>query len=188
MPRPPLRMITTFGLGALRPAPGTWGSLPPCVLAAALAFTPIGVGQGSSQAAWVFVNVMLAVAAVFSWACIADGERAEARFGAKDPSNVVADETAGMALTLCALPWTRMARVDEFFVRTLGVSAPTAHVLSMLALIGLAFVLFRLMDIFKPWPANALQRVPGGWGILLDDLVAGVYAAAMMLSTAYFAR
>jgi phosphatidylglycerophosphatase A len=44
----------------------------------------------------------------------------------------------------------------------------------------LAFLAFRAMDITKPWPCMRLQRIPGGWGILLDDLVAGVYAAAIV--------
>ncbi len=46
--------------------------------------------------------------------------------------------------------------------------------------LGLAFVSFRVMDVLKPWPANRLQRVPGGWGIVLDDLAAGVMAAAVV--------
>ena len=45
--------------------------------------------------------------------------------------------------------------------------------------VGAAFVLFRIFDIIKPWPARGLQRVPGGWGILIDDLIAGLYAAAV---------
>ena len=40
-----------------------------------------------------------------------------------------------------------------------------------------AFVCFRVLDVFKPWPAWRLQRVPAGWGIVLDDLIAGLYAA-----------
>jgi phosphatidylglycerophosphatase A len=42
--------------------------------------------------------------------------------------------------------------------------------------LGAAFVLFRVMDILKPYPANRLQAAPGGWGIVLDDLGAGLYA------------
>ena len=40
---------------------------------------------------------------------------------------------------------------------------------------GLAFLLFRILDIWKPWPCRRLERFPGGWGIVLDDVGAGVY-------------
>ena len=48
------------------------------------------------------------------------------------------------------------------------------------------FVLFRIFDILKPWPINLLDRhVPGGWGIMLDDILAGVYAFALMQFAGY---
>jgi phosphatidylglycerophosphatase A len=81
-------------------------------------------------------------------------ERAPAR---KDPGAIVIDEVAGMALSVLLLP------------RTAGV---------LLA----AFVLFRVFDVVKPYPANALQRLRGGAGVMLDDLVAGVYALVALLA------
>jgi phosphatidylglycerophosphatase A len=69
----------------------------------------------------------------------------------------VIDEVAGMALSVLLLP------------RTAGV---------LLA----AFVLFRVFDVVKPYPANALQRLRGGAGVMLDDLVAGVYALVVLLA------
>jgi phosphatidylglycerophosphatase A len=45
----------------------------------------------------------------------------------------------------------------------------------------LGFLLFRLFDIFKPWPARRLEKLPKGWGILADDLLAGVYSGAALL-------
>jgi phosphatidylglycerophosphatase A len=158
------RMITTFGLGHCRPASGTWGSIPPCVLAAALAAASLGAGSvspgnlGAGTPAWV--GVLLLVTLVFSAACIAGADRAEARWG-KDPSPVVADETAGMALTLALCP-----------------PALTAGSWWQVGLwIAGAFVAFRIADIVKPWPAGAMQKIPGGWGILLDDLLAAGFAA-----------
>lgn len=162
--KPRLALITTLGLGNLRPAPGTWGSLPPCAIAALLSILPNGsafLPQGPH--AYVFYALMLAILLLFSFACIAHADDAEMHFGKKDPSNVVADETAGMALTLCALPWFDTG-------------------IPHLALITLAFLLFRAADIIKPYPAHQLQSVPSGWGILLDDLVAALYAAAMLLA------
>lgn len=76
---------------------------------------------------------------------------AERHFGHDDPGPVVIDEILGMLLTLVLLPvgWTG-------------------------ALVG--FVLFRLFDIVKPPPCRRLERLPGGWGIMSDDVLAGLYA------------
>jgi len=71
--------------------------------------------------------------------------------GLKDPRPVVIDEAAGLFVTLLFLP-----------------AAPTT--------VAGAFVLFRLMDILKPFPARQAEGLPGGWGIVVDDLIAGVYA------------
>jgi len=158
--------VTVFGLGHLRPFPGTWGSLPPIVLGIVMVL----VGLGPAETPWLFRLVMLAVAVVFSLACVVLGERAEARFHAKDPSQVVADETAGQALALALLPAAAAA-------------TPATGVFTIV----LAFFAFRLFDITKPPPAGSLQRVPGGWGILLDDLFAGVYAAVLVTLAVAFA-
>jgi phosphatidylglycerophosphatase A len=155
----PPRWITVFGLGSMRPAPGTWGSLPPVVAAAAL----IVLGHGPQQSPWLFHGVQLALLVIFSLACLFEGDRAEAHYGEKDPSNAVADETAGQTLSLFFLPASAC--------RDLPHAAAT---------LALAFVAFRIMDIIKPWPAKQLQRVPGGMGILIDDLFAGLYAAAIV--------
>lgn len=80
------------------------------------------------------------------------GSHAMRRLGLKDPGAVVWDEVVGMAVTLWALP-------------------------PGLVTYALGFVLFRFFDIFKPWPIRTLDRnVHGGFGIMLDDLVAGVLA------------
>ncbi|HSD28710.1 MAG TPA: phosphatidylglycerophosphatase A [Vicinamibacteria bacterium] len=77
--------------------------------------------------------------------------RVARRMNRKDPGVVVVDEVVGQWVTLIALPFTPVTA-------------------------GLGFVLFRVMDIVKPWPARDLERVPGGWGIMADDVAAGVYA------------
>lgn len=69
----------------------------------------------------------------------------------KDPSRVVIDEVAGFLVTLLFLPLTPFNLIS-------------------------AFVLFRLFDILKPFPARRLERLKGGFGIVMDDLMAGVYA------------
>ncbi len=154
------RAITTFGLGYMRPFPGTWGSLPPCAVAAAL----ILVNAGPSQAPWIWYSVLIAFIVYFSAACIRQGEHAEAHFCKKDPSQVVADETAGQAIAFLFVP----------------PSAISGN-LRGLAIVFAAFVLFRLWDILKPWPISQIQTVPGGWGILLDDILAGIGAGVMVL-------
>jgi phosphatidylglycerophosphate synthase/phosphatidylglycerophosphatase A len=152
-------LITSFYLGRLRPFPGTWGSIPSVVLAGVL----IMAGAGPAQAAWLYNIIMLAVAAGFMLVCAIWADAAEARFLRKDPANIVADETSGQAMALLFLPAAAVA--------TPGLAALT---------LVIAFVTFRVMDTLKPYPAYRIQRLPGGWGVVLDDLVAGIYALLLM--------
>jgi phosphatidylglycerophosphatase A len=152
-------ILTVFGLGHLRPFPGTWGSLPTVIIAALL----VAAGLGPADHPWLFNLVMLAILLAFTLACAIRGDEAEAVFLKKDPSQVVADETAGQAIPLLFLPAAAFA--------TAGGAVWT---------ILLAFLAFRAMDILKPWPARQIQVYPGGWGIVLDDLLAGVYALIVM--------
>jgi phosphatidylglycerophosphatase A len=94
---------------------------------------------------------VLAGAAFFAAAGVWAAGRAEALLGEKDPGRVVVDEIAGQMVGL-------------LFLR------PTARLLL------LAFVLFRILDVVKPWPARRLEELPGGSGIMADDLMAGLYA------------
>lgn len=87
---------------------------------------------------------------------VALGPAAARAAGRKDPQQVVMDEVAGMLLTLLLVP------------------APSA----MEAAFG--FLFFRFFDIVKPPPGRWLERLPDGWGILLDDLAAGAYALAAL--------
>lgn len=161
--------ITSFGLGRLRPAPGTWGSLPPVALAAALIAINFGpcetcaMGGTFGPKWWIYNGVLLAVVIIFSLVCILVGDRAEAHFGKKDPGSVTADETAGMSIALLALPHASMQQPLHAAAWLIG-----------------AFLAFRLFDILKLWPAYRLQRIPGGWGILIDDIVAGIQALIVL--------
>jgi phosphatidylglycerophosphatase A len=76
--------------------------------------------------------------------------------GKKDPQVVVIDEVAGFLVTM--LP-----------VRELSWAA-----------IGIGFLVFRGLDILKPWPVRRLEDLPGGWGIVMDDVAAGLLGAAGM--------
>lgn len=88
---------------------------------------------------------------VFIWLAIHVSTAAEGIYGKKDDGRVVIDEIVGYLVTMFAAP------------------------LSWPAVIA-GFVLFRFFDVVKPWPARQIQNLPGGFGIVLDDLVAGVYA------------
>jgi phosphatidylglycerophosphatase A len=96
--------------------------------------------------------VLVVVTALGVWAA---GE-AERALGAKDPGAIVVDEVAGMTLSVLALP-------------------PTPGLL----LAG--FLLFRLFDVLKPFPANVAQRLPGGLGVMIDDVIAGLYALVLLV-------
>ena len=80
----------------------------------------------------------------------------EAQDGVKDPQSIVMDEVAGY--------WATLA----------GAARPDATTLVV------AFFLFRFLDVWKPPPARQLERLPSGWGVLLDDVMSGVYGAAVL--------
>ncbi len=160
---PNFLLVTSLGLGRMRPAPGTWGSLLTIILVLVL----VAMGLGPAESPGVFNLVLLCVLVIFGLPCLLHGDAAEARFLYRDPSEVTADETAGQCLPLLFLPMAAVMTPGRMFFT-----------------LALAFVSFRLLDVVKPWPADRLQRVPGGWGILLDDLMAGVYAAAIVQVTA----
>jgi phosphatidylglycerophosphatase A len=82
--------------------------------------------------------------------------RAAGTWGQKDPSRVVADEIVGYLVSVCWLPLSGFSVIGGFFI-------------------------FRLMDIFKPFPIRKIdQEMPGGWGIVLDDVLAGIYTNILL--------
>ena len=83
------------------------------------------------------------------------GNEAERHFGKVDPGPVVLDEVVGMLITLALLP-----------VNLFGV------------VVG--FLLFRILDVFKPWPSGRFERLPGGLGVMADDGMAAVYGNLAM--------
>jgi len=162
----PTLALTSLGLGFLRPAPGTWGSMPPVAIAGLL------VVLGQTAPITPMIVTLFVVSCI---ACVVWGVYAEARFGRKDAAEVVIDETAGQCVTLAPLCVPMLA------------PAPDALVHWIIAL-GAAFVLFRAADVVKPWPARSLEKLPAGWGVLLDDLAAGVYGALVLAAGSWFLR
>jgi phosphatidylglycerophosphatase A len=143
-------LATAFGLGRL-PAPGTAAS------AGTAAFMVLACGLGPNGGP-LPPRLQLAVFSILVAAvCVLGvllGNGAQRDFGCKDPGAFVLDEVAGQALALLPL-------------------------LPALSLTGvlLGFLLFRLLDIWKPWPISRLEELPGGLGIMADDLLAGAIAA-----------
>lgn len=129
-------------------APGTWGTLGGVLLAMLV--------SRYSDAPRIQAMALVSLILLFSGVTVMYGEWAEKAYGRKDPPQVVSDEVAGFLLAVLMIP------------------APPRDLewLSM----GVAFLLFRAFDILKPPPLKALQRLPGGLGILADDLGAGLMA------------
>jgi phosphatidylglycerophosphatase A len=99
------------------------------------------------------LGTLIAVTALGVWA----GERVERALGAKDPGVIVIDEVAGMMLSVLTLP------------RTVPVLLT-------------AFVLFRILDTWKPFPAHQSQSLSGGFGVMVDDLIAGLYVLLLLVA------
>jgi phosphatidylglycerophosphatase A len=166
-PRISLFIATACGLGYLPKAPGTWGSLAGVALAwanilianANLRFTTVpGTGHWTDRAAeasFIANQIWLVVLAslIGVWA----SSRVAKYLGQKDPQSIVIDEVSGQSITFLAL-------------LTAG---PLPHYWKYLLL---GFILFRVFDIWKPFPARQAESLPGGWGIMADDWIAGIYA------------
>jgi undecaprenyl-diphosphatase len=153
------RLFTSaFGLGRLPVAPGTWGSLPAAVLFGLLCYL-------HTPATSIFI-VMSALVLAASFACIRFSPYTISATGKKDPGEVVIDEVAGQAITFLPVIFLNLNALSniQIFETTL-----------------LGFLLFRIFDIIKPWPIRRLEKFPEGWGILADDLLAGVYAGFALL-------
>lgn len=152
------RIIATFfGVGLLRPAPGTWGSL------AAVALAVLAYQAG--LALLVPVGVVIATLAGF-WAV----PRATAGLADPDPGEIVIDEVAGqwLAMSFTVIPLWRHG--IDIFAAWPGIVAP--------------FLLFRLFDIWKPWLVGRADRRGDAVGVMLDDLWAGLFAGLVSVGLA----
>ena len=155
-PRWPSFLSTRLVVGAATLGPvGRWGRAP---------------GTNGSLVGLLFFAVVLprfdpialaAVTVVFAWAAIGLCGEAEKRLGTKDPGFVILDEF--VAMPLCFLGWQSLAAIVPAWTLLVG-----------------GFVLFRLFDILKPLWINRLQDLPGGWGVVADDLAAALLACAVM--------
>jgi phosphatidylglycerophosphatase A len=153
-------VATWFGVGLLPVAPGTWGSLTAIPIAHAIVVI------------WGLPGLIGFALAVTLVGVHAAGETARLR-GIGDPPEVVVDEVAGQLIAL--LP-----------VYTLV--PPEAPLLFRIGAVLLAFALFRILDVWKPGPIGALERLPGGWGVMMDDVLGGAVAGALTGGALLLAR
>lgn len=145
-------LATIGGLGDLLPAPGTTvGSTVGVALFAAVLALPVAPMLSVGLA-------FVAIVPVAIWAC---GAEATAR-AIVDPGAVVLDEVAGQWVALLVIVAATAGRPRW------GIYA-------------LSFFLFRVFDVLKPWPIRALERLPGGLGIVADDLAAGLAAGLLQV-------
>ena len=151
-----------FGIGWIPFAPGTFGSFLGLVWFAML----IATGNFWACLAGAIEGIAFSI-----WLC----DDAEKILGETDPGSVVLDEI--IAIPFCFMPWV----ATEWF--THGALPEVEFFFTGRALwltLGLV-VLFRVFDIWKPWPVRQIQRLPGGWGVTIDDLLAAGYVAALSL-------
>jgi phosphatidylglycerophosphatase A len=196
-------IATGFGSGRLRPAPGTWGSI--AALLAWLLFTGLCVmpftswamrhsglprlflgygaltvatpfsglpllsrgGQTLALVYWAFEGLFLLLPLVMAWIAVKASDRVARETGLEDPGFIVADEWVGMWIALWPLRWQVALDLPRFFA---------GEAWRLLPLLLAPFLLFRLFDIWKPWPIRQIQILPGGEGVVADDVMAGLYA------------
>lgn len=201
-PRFAYSVATALGVGYLKPGPGTWGSLAGLIIAIVSHpycwFVFLGKGMQFSRGASAPLlsghlgALLLLVPSVAVWLLLAFlGVRCSTRVaefaGVKDPQYVVIDEVSGVHLALMlglaplTSPWM------FFHVSDAGMFA----IYSGMSLLNwkyllAGFLLFRIFDITKPYPCRRLEKLSGGWGIMADDWMAGVYAAICLRLALHF--
>ncbi len=150
----PRWIVTGGGVGFLRPAPGSWGTVPPAIL-----FLLLLLANVTDPAR---TCILLAFGLIASILLIAYGKWAAAWFREPDPGSVILDEYAGFAVTIAFVP------IPTWCV--------TQGALGLFVFTAALYIVFRATDSLKIPPSNYLERLPWGWGILCDDLCAGLQA------------
>ena len=154
-------IATGLGSGYLKPAPGTWGSLAGLGVWLLLVLGLRATGQ--AWAPWLLLAAPLAITALGIWSA----DRVVKATGHKDPSYIVVDEWAGMWFALTPLLFTVTLQPQPWSLWAARLVAP--------------FLLFRLFDIWKPGLVDKAQSLPGGLGVVMDDVLAGILAALLVL-------
>lgn len=149
-------IATGFGAGLIPFAPGTFGSLVGLLIAS-------GLIHVFSSDVILLQNSLIVAGLVLAMIGVWSGTRAERIFDRKDAGQIVIDEVCGQVISFVFIaPY--LARLGSQWRWW------------MIA----GFALFRFFDIFKPYPLNSLQQLTGGIGVMMDDVIAGIYAAIIM--------
>jgi phosphatidylglycerophosphatase A len=172
-PHVSILLATWFGLGNLPKAPGTWGSLGGTALAIFMAWLNfryrVTTASHPEKTFWAaglqITYAELAIAVLISIIGVIVADRAARYAQIEDPQWVVIDEVSGQLITYYLFFWVLPLNWKSW-------------------LLGL--ILFRIFDIWKPFPARQLERLPGGWGIMADDWMAGIYAAIVLRVALHF--
>jgi phosphatidylglycerophosphatase A len=202
-PRLALAIATALGVGYIPKAPGTFGSIVGIAVAIlthpvsliviiGILFLQSGLGIDMPMFRGHSAPVLLLVPSLAAFAIVGligvwSSSRAATFTGLKDPQYVVIDEVSGMQLTLIlaivplGLP-THLLPADDASVFALYSALSLLNWKYLL----LGFILFRAFDIWKPWPIRQLEKLPGGWGIMADDWMAGIYAAILLRVALHF--
>ena len=202
-PRLALAIATALGVGYIRKAPGTFGSLVGIAIAIlthpvslivliGLLFLHGGLGIDLPMFRGHAAPVLLLVPSLVELVIVGlvgvwSSAHAASYASLNDPQYVVIDEVSGMHLTLIlaivplGLP-THLLPADDASVFALYSALSLLNWKYLL----LGFMLFRVFDIWKPWPIRRLEKLPGGWGIMADDWMAGVYAAILLRVALHF--
>lgn len=154
----PRLIATTLGCGYWPWGPGTMGAVGGLVLWLPLLFT------GDTMTAF---GINAAMVLIFTFLGAWSGTVAE-RYWGPDPSKVVMDETVGQWIAMmplvtfasCGCPWSMW---------------------QMWVGVALSLALFRFFDILKPLGVRSMEHFPGGWGIMADDILAGIYSALLVM-------
>jgi phosphatidylglycerophosphatase A len=149
-------IATGFGVGFIPFGPGTWGS----IVGALIAY---GLVAAFGADALFLQNILIAAGLVFAGLGVWASNRAEKIFDRKDASQIVIDEVFGQIISFV-------------FIAPYLIKQGANWRWWMIA----GFALFRVFDIFKPYPINRLQGLSGGIGVMMDDALAGVYAAVVL--------
>jgi phosphatidylglycerophosphatase A len=156
--------LATCGVGLLPVAPGTWGALVGVGIylfsrvAVVRAFSgPAGLGRQDARLEALQTAAVLLSLSALTLAGVWAATRAEKLLDRKDPGAVVIDEVAGQLITFAFVPFSSGAWA-----------------------VVLGFVLFRLFDIWKPYPVRRLEALESGLGIMADDVLAGLYAGLVL--------
>ena len=144
----PRMLATSFFVGYLPVAPGTWGAIFAIVL-----WLPLYIWASPEACFWVTLAAALVYTVAGTWA-----SSVSEKYWGKDPVIACADETVGQWISLLPVlpgcPWWEIL---------------------------LSLTLFRFFDIVKPLGIRAMERLPRGYGMMADDILAGIYSALIIL-------